>query len=247
MKPLTYRPALKACLLIKMNCGFKRKLLHLFYPTRCPICGEIINASESFCGECYKNINHYTGNFKVINAKSFTAAFVYDENITLAINLLKDGICGNADFALGSALANKLERNGTAELIDVIIPVPMYSSDKRARGYNQTELIAKTVGKALDIPVSTQAVIKVRRTAPQKNLNRIMRTLNILKAFSVAEPKALNGKSVLIIDDICTTGNTLAEIAKILIKSGVKEVHCASCCKTPPTKKIKYKTKAVSN
>ena len=244
---MTYRPALKACLLIKMNCGFKRKLLHLFYPTRCPVCGEIINASESFCGECYKNINHYTGNFKVINAKSFTAAFVYDENITPAINLLKNGICGNADFALGSTLANKLERNGTAGLIDVIIPVPMYISDKRARGYNQTELIAKTVGKALDIPVSTQAVIKVRRTAPQKNLNRIMRTLNILKAFSVAEPKALNGKRVLIIDDICTTGNTLAEIAKILIKSGVKEVHCASCCKTPPTKKIKYKTKAVSN
>ncbi len=244
---MTYRPALKACLLIKMNCGFKRKLLHLFYPTRCPVCGEIINASESFCGECYKNINHYTGNFKVINAKSFTAAFVYDENITPAINLLKNGICGNADFALGSTLANKLERNGTAGLIDVIIPVPMYSSDKRARGYNQTELIAKTVGKALDIPVSTRSVIKIRRTAPQKNLNRIMRTLNILKAFSVAEPKALNGKSVLIIDDICTTGNTLAEIAKILIKSGVKEVHCASCCKTPPTKKIKYKTKAVSN
>lgn len=244
---MTYRPALKVCLLIKMNCGFKRKLLHLFYPTRCPVCGEIINVSESFCGECYKNINHYTGNFKVINAKSFTAAFVYDENITPAINLLKDGICGNADFALGSALAERLKGNGTAGLIDVIIPVPMYISDKRARGYNQTELIAKTVGKALDIPVSTRSVIKIRRTAPQKNLNRIMRTLNILKAFSVAEPKALNGKSVLIIDDICTTGNTLAEIAKILIKSGVKEVHCASCCKTPPTKKIKYKTKAVSN
>lgn len=233
--------------MIKMKYGFKRKLLHLFYPTRCPVCGEIINASENFCVKCYENVNHYIGNFRTKNAKSFTAVFVYDENIIPAINLLKDGICGNADFALGNELAAKLEENGTAGLIDVIVPVPMFRSDERARGYNQSELIAKTVGKALDIPVSIRSVIKVRKTAPQKNLNKIMRTLNILKAFSVAKPEDLNGKSVLIIDDICTTGNTLEEITKILIKSGVKEVHCASCCKTPPTKKVKYKTKAVSN
>lgn len=230
-----------------MNYGFKRKLLHLFYPARCPVCGEIINASESFCGGCCEKINRYDGKFKLRNSKSFTAAFIYDENITPAINLLKNGICGNADFALGNELAARLKENGTGGLIDVIVPVPMFKSDKRTRGYNQSELIAKTVGKALDIPVSARAVVKVRRTAPQKNLNRIMRTINILKAFSVAEPETLSGKSVLVIDDICTTGNTLEEIAKTLIKSGVKEVHCASCCKTPPPKKIKYKTKAVSN
>jgi competence protein len=204
------------------------------------VCGEIINASESFCDGCYEKINRYSGSFNLENAKSFTAAFVYDENITPAINLLKNGTCGNADFALGNELAKRLKENGTAGLIDIIVPVPMFRSDKRARGYNQSELIAKTVGRVLNIPVSSRAVIKVRKTAPQKNLNRIMRAINIMKAFYVAEPKTLSGKSVLIIDDICTTGNTLKEIAKLLIKSGVKEVHCASCCKTPPSKRKKY-------
>lgn len=220
-----------------MNITTKRKLLQLFFPSRCPLCDSVIHHSSRFCSECRDKLIRYEGNFSIKGASGFTAAFVYDENVLPAISLLKNGICDNADFALGGELADTLSAEHTADKADLIIPVPMHVSKLHERTYNQAELIAGIVGRSLGIPVCKDAVMKTRMTADQKTLNRISRFHNLKNAFTVVLPEIIEGKNILLIDDICTTGSTLAVLTKLLLENNAASVHCAVCCKTPLKKK----------
>lgn len=208
----------------------KRKLLHLFFPTRCPVCGIYIGAMERFCSNCVEKLTRYEGSFSIKGAESFTAAFVYDDVIKPAVFLLKDGVCGNADYALGGELADRLKAEGIAKNIDVIVPAPMHRRDVRRRGFNQSSLIAKELGRMLNIPTDMKSVTKVRHTHTQKGLGKGGRTINLRNAFSASE--VLRGKRVLLVDDICTTGSTLREITAAIKKAGAASVRCACCCKT---------------
>ena len=216
-----------------MKSSISRRIMHFLYPTRCPVCGELIGYDERFCTGCADKLTPYSGDFRIEAAESFSAAFEYDDNITPAVMLLKRGVCGNADFALGGALADVLKENGIAERTDVIVPVPMYRSDERKRGYNQAELIAKVISRRLGIELFRDAAVKLRPTAEQKTLDRMGREINLRNAFAVALPEAITTKRILIVDDVCTTGATMAELTSILLANGAAAVHCASCCKTP--------------
>ena len=213
-----------------MRYPLKRKLLHLFFPSRCPLCGELIGAFDRFCAGCADKPVRYEGNFSIEGTDSFTAAFEYDDNIKPAVFLLKDGICGNAAYALGGALADRLRGNGTDSDIDIIVPAPMYRRDVRKRGFNQSALIAKEVGRILGIPSDRSAAVKTRPTHTQKGLSGRERKVNLSNAFSASD--RLKGKRVLLVDDICTTGSTLREVAAAIKKAGAASVHCACCCKT---------------
>lgn len=217
-----------------MNFFIKRQLLQFFFPSRCPVCGKVIGAMDRFCDECSDSLDRYSGSFSVKGASSFTAAFLYNDKVRPAIVLLKDGVCGNADYALGGELADKLKADGLADCIDIIVPAPLHRSSQRKRSFNQAELIAKTIGRELGKPVCSDAVIKQRKTPDQKELNRIMRSMNLKNAFVPLNTGPLRGKRVLLIDDVCTTGSTLAELTSLLLRAGASEVHCAACCKTPP-------------
>lgn len=207
-------------------------MLHLLFPTRCPVCGEFIGYMERFCPQCVGKLNVYEGSFSIEGAASFTAVYLYDDNIKPAVFLLKDGTGGNADFALGGALADRLKENGIAKMVDVIAAAPMHKKDIRKRGFNQSLLIAKEVSRLLHLPVDTNAVSKVRRTRAQKELDSLGRSINLKNAFA-ADSHRLRGKRVLVIDDICTTGSTLRELTAAILQSGAASVHCACCCKTP--------------
>ena len=206
----------------------KRKLLHLFFPTRCPVCGELIGAMDRFCSSCKDKLTRYDVSFSIEGAESFTAVFEYDDSIKPAIFLLKDGICGNAAYALGGELAGRLK--GNISDIDVIVPAPMHRRDIRRRGFNQSALIAAEVSKILDIPADMKAVSKIRHTHTQKGLGKGGRAVNLRRAFSASD--SLKGKKVLLIDDICTTGSTLREITAEIKRAGAVSVYCACCCKT---------------
>lgn len=220
-----------------MNYMQKKRLIALIFPTRCPICSKVIFPHEDFCGECSNSLTAYSGNHSIKGAESFTAAFEYNNKISPAVILLKRGIKGNAAYALGTALAASLENNGISQKTDIIIPVSLYKTDKRERGFNQAELIAKEIGRVLKIDLSTDIVEKIRKTNPQKTLTKKERKVNLKDAFEVAMPDKIKGKRVLLIDDVCTTGSTLTEITGLLRRNGAAEVHCAVCCKTPDIKK----------
>lgn len=220
-----------------MNYMLKKRLLALLYPTRCPVCSKVIFPHETFCGDCFPKLTEYRGNCVIMGAELFIAPFEYDEKISPAILLLKRGVKGNAAYALGSAVAEKLENLGISRIIDVIVPVPLHKEDKRVRGFNQAELIACEVGRILNITVSTGIVEKIRRTNPQKTLTKRQRKINLKDAFEVSDSAKIRDKCILLLDDVCTTGSTLSEITKLLKSRGAAAVYCAVCCKTPDFKK----------
>ena len=215
-----------------MDNSVKRKILHFFFPNRCPVCGEVIYANDSFCAKCLSKLNYFDDDFSIEGAALFTAVYAYDKEITPAVMLMKNGILGNSSYALGKALGEKLKENGTAVKIDLIIPVPMYKTDQRKRGYNQAEYICREISRIISKPVRTGIIIKNRKTASQKTLGKDERMTNLKGVFSVADKEAVKGKSILLADDVCTTGSTLAELTKILLDAGAKNVYCAACCKT---------------
>lgn len=214
---------------------FLRHLTALIYPVRCPICNKVIGAMDSFCNECENELVKYNYNFSIPKIKKFIAAFEYNEKIAPAIFIMKDSICGNAPYALGTALAERIK--STSINVDFIVPVPMYRENLRKRGFNQSELIAKEVGRVLDIEVRTDIVSKNRKTLPQKELTKAQRKVNLKGAFSVADKSEVKNKCILIIDDVCTTGSTVSEIASLLTECGAESIFCACACKTPELKR----------
>lgn len=214
---------------------FLRHLSALLYPVRCPICNRVIGATDGFCNECADGLVKYSYNISIPKVKRFTAAFEYNDKISPAIFVMKDGIGGNAPYALGTVLAEKIKSDGIRA--DFIVPVPMYRENQRKRGFNQAELIATEVGRILGIKVRTDVVSKIRKTLPQKELTKAQRKVNLRGAFSVSDKSAVKNKRILIIDDVCTTGSTLSEIADILTECGVYEIYCACACKTSELKR----------
>lgn len=215
-----------------------RRILHLVYPTRCPVCGDFIGYCDSFCEDCAEKLVPCNGTYNIDGAESYCAAYQYDSIISPAIIMLKNGVCGNSAYALGNALADKLKIECIADIPDLIIPVPVHISAKFRRGYNQSALIARQVGRRLNLKVRCDAVVKHRRTASQKSLSRTERLTNLKGAFSVRNAKIISGKNILLIDDVCTTGSTLSEVARLLKSYGAASVCCASCCKTPRSKQM---------
>ena len=113
--------------------------------------------------------------------------------------------------------------------VDAIIPVPLHRSKQRSRGFNQAELLAKGIGKALQIPVEAKVVERYRKTKVQNVLNDTERKNNVKKAFKIAG-NVVKLKKVLLVDDIYTTGSTIDAIAEVLKEVGVEQVYICCLC-----------------
>ena len=111
----------------------------------------------------------------------------------------------------------------------MILPVPMYRKKQKKRGYNQAEILAREVGKHLDIPVRTDLVRRIRNTKPQKDMTLQMRRKNLRDAFGVSSELTGCG-NILLIDDIYTTGSTIDAIAKILKQRGAGKIYFLTAC-----------------
>jgi len=124
----------------------------------------------------------------------------------------------------GKELAGYFKEQLIRWQIEEIIPIPLHSSKRRQRGYNQAEILARVLGRQVNLPVNTKAVFRLRKTKPQKGLDNRERVANLRDAFGVSkawQPK----KAVLLVDDIYTTGNTINTIAILLRKAGVEKVY----------------------
>lgn len=108
--------------------------------------------------------------------------------------------------------------------VEEILPVPLHPSRHRMRGYNQAELLAKGISEELQIPVGKNVVFRVRRTKPQKQLDDRGREQNLQGAFGISR-RWRAPASVLVVDDIYTTGSTINKISKLLKKAGVEKVY----------------------
>jgi ComF family protein len=108
---------------------------------------------------------------------------------------------------------------------EVIIPVPLYPSRLRERGFNQSLVLGRILGRFLHKPVVIKGLRRTRNTVPQVELDHAQREKNVRGAFEVGDSQEIKGKSVLLVDDVFTTGATVNECTKVLKKAGAGQVY----------------------
>jgi ComF family protein len=108
--------------------------------------------------------------------------------------------------------------------VDLIIPVPLHAKRLRWRGFNQSLLLARQVSRLYGVPVDPFTLCRARETAPQTELSEDERRKNVRGAFATSAEKSLKGRSVLLVDDVYTSGATVNECSRVLIRDGAREV-----------------------
>ncbi len=108
---------------------------------------------------------------------------------------------------------------------EIIVPVPLHPKRLRWRGFNQALLLGREVSRRWQIPVDPFILLRVKETAPQTQLPEEERRKNVRRAFDVNSGKTIDGKNVLLVDDVYTSGATVNECSHTLLRAGAKEVH----------------------
>lgn len=182
----------------------------------CMKCGkELENTEKEYCSDCEKRQHIYDRGVSV---------FRYGDDVRKAILRLKYSNRRENGKYFGSVMAKKygqLIRQWNAE---AIIPVPIHSSRRRKRGYNQAEIIADELSQNTGVPVDSFLIERQKKTLPQKELNDNDRKKNVECAFKICR-SIVKYKSVVVIDDIYTTGYTIDECARVLKNAGVKNIY----------------------
>ncbi|HET6478244.1 MAG TPA: ComF family protein [Dehalococcoidales bacterium] len=193
-------------------CPVCRQSLPRIIPPVCPRCGRP-HSSGVFCPDCIRWQADIDG---------IRSPFRFEGVMREAIHQLKYQNLR----ALAAPLARMLQEYLIASPldIDVLVPVPLHRKRLRERGYNQTSLLAKELGKLINTPVVDDVLVRQRHTPPQARTATIEeRTHNIADAFA-CRGNGLRGRRVLLLDDVATSGTTLDACATVLKANGVDSV-----------------------
>ncbi len=186
--------------------------------SRCPVCGIVFPdspAEDHLCGNCLERKPWFS---------SARAAVAYDGIILDAIHRFKYGRDITTGSALSTFLAGFKFEDMDFHLFDAIIPVPLHIKRLRERGFNQSLILSRALGKKHHLRVDFSLLKRCKLTLTQTGLDKNDRAKNISGAF-VAGPKVkIQGKNLILVDDVYTTGSTVNECAKTLIRSGASKV-----------------------
>jgi len=192
----------------------------------CSLCGRPFSdgiEQDRVCEDCLR---------KRPSFDTARAPYLYDGALMTAIHELKYAQRSHLADSLGSLLASFAqtwigERRGY-----LIMPVPLHPRRLRSRGFNQSLLLARCVASKTGAELDFLSLRRTRFTKPQTELSSEQRKRNVRKAFEVVKPEAVKGRTVLLVDDVATTGSTLNECAKALKRAGAKSVLCLALART---------------
>ena len=197
----------------------------LLFPAHCPLCDRILGRHEELVCE------HCAGKAKT-SLRSFgfgCAPFSYAGVIRRSVKRFK--YSGRAEYA--DYYAEMILHVCGTQIRDrsdcAFVPVPVHRTRLARRGYNQAELLAQALSRRTGIPCLPHAILRRRRTLPQNGLGVAERRENVRGAFALQKKAKLPG-TVILVDDIYTTGSTLGEIRKLLRESGVMEIRAVCVC-----------------
>ena len=223
----------------------KEWLLDLIYPRRCPMCDCILGKSGMYicsactakaelvkgaycmkCGKQVSNEQEYCRDCMVYPHRfdSGRVLFVYDGVLKKSIYRFK--YAGRKEYAEAYAYFAERELGDFIRKAapDAFVPVPLHRQRFRKRGYNQAELFARALGKRMGIPVKGKIIKRTKNTLPQKELDLTARQNNLKKAFKLCR-NDVKLNTIIIIDDIYTTGSTIDAVAAQLRRAGVKKIY----------------------
>lgn len=229
----------------KIISGIINDTLDLLYPPVCGLCGQAANTSSQlvcraclekieslempFCIECRQFIPKSLScdNCRSASFPVFSLGYFVDDLRKLIHDLKFKGLKPLAG-PLGRKLAAMINAHDKPPMIDCVVAVPLHSSRLNKRGFNQAEEIASALALQLKANLLMDVLYATRRTKQQARLPAALRRLNVKGAFAVDDqPGLLKGKTVLLVDDVSTTGATLLENAQVLKAAGAKRIIAA--------------------
>jgi len=188
----------------------------------CVTCGVPLPDGGTHCFRCRGNHGRRPA------ADLMRGAVAYDGPVRNLIHKLKFGGCPHLARQLGAYLVDLYVRVLGMPPIDLMCAVPLARMRRIMRGYNQAELIARAFGDAIGVPV-IHILHRSRSTRAQARLSREQRFHNVRGVFELRVPDgAVAGKTVAVVDDVCTTGQTLDQCARVLKAAGAERVYCLS-------------------
>jgi competence protein ComFC len=195
-----------------------KALLDLIFPPKCEVCRQ--PGRDALCPAC-------CGQIKFLNPQlGIYAAAVYDGTLKEAIHRFKFNKRQGLAEPLGVLLVQYVSQAPGLKMteVDAIIPVPLHKKRQRERGFNQAELLARVVGRYYDKPV-VNALARQKNTHAQFDLPRAARFTNIKEAFQVCDPRAVQNRKIMLLDDIYTTGSTVGECVRALKTAGARRIE----------------------
>lgn len=203
---------------------FIDELLNWIYKKRCYFC-KSSKESVRMCSECFDELEFLPDNFnRIIEGKRVYCAGIYTKNLQKLIRGLKYHNQSDLAYYLAKFMSryfSNITEQGNFE----VIPVPIYKTREKKRKYNHMNLVADEFCRLTGNTLNKNLIKRVKDTKPQYKLKYIERTVNLKNAFEVNKEN-YKGKTILIIDDICTTGATFEEMIKELEKNGITDIVC---------------------
>jgi len=216
--------------------------IELIFPKKCLVCGQF---GDWLCSNCVRNTRVQTKQYCLVCNQSSVNGLTHPACVTKntvdgifiagcfeqlqdLIHAFKYSLVKDLAEQLVLVYENFIKQNNLENFISsfCVTPVPLHQSRLRWRGFNQSELLAKNFAQRFNLPFYKAVLKRTKNTLPQTKLDRSHRKANVSGAFASQSitNKIVRGKNILLIDDVCTTGATLNECAKILKKSDAKTV-----------------------
>ena len=217
-------------------------LLWIIFPKLCASCGKALSTEDKVICVLCRNylpvtnihtepdnvvIRHFWGKVNVASAASFLF-YGKGDKVQQLIYQLKYRGRKEVGVTVGKMYGHELLCSQPFKSADVIIPVPLHVSKRNKRGYNQSELFAKGLSTAMNIPCDFNSLVRKVATDTQTRKTRYNRFENVNRVFELVNHEAVRGKHVLLVDDVVTTGSTLTACAEALLKAEGTRVSIAT-------------------
>ncbi len=211
-------------------------VLDFIYPSICSLCRRSIDEDGPVCCECrksliddfrltsYDNENHFKYLKEKIHFNKVHACWTFTPQIEALIHIVKYQRGRKLGKYLGRIMGERIREQLPDLSESVIVPVPLHPVRRRERGYNQSEILSLGIAEIIPIQISTNVLIRKKHTKTQTLLSAKERQDNVQDAFLIRNGKAIVNRRVVLIDDIVTTGATMQQCAKALIRAGAESV-----------------------
>jgi ComF family protein len=222
----------------------KDSLLHILFPHVCNGCGsDIINEDTMLCMQCISELPETRFHLHAANPveKIFwgrlplvdgTAQYYFTKESLMQRLMHQFKYRGNKELGkqLGRLIGNDLRETNRFNLLDALVPLPLFPAKEKSRGYNQATVLCEGIAEILDIEILKDVIIRVQATETQTKKGRMERWENIKGKFELVRPEKIRDLHILLVDDVITTGATLEACGQELLKGANTRLSIATLC-----------------
>lgn len=214
------------------------------FPHVCEGCGtDIIQPDHFLCIRCHANLPktefHLYPNNPIekifwgrVPITYATAQYYFTKNSMMQTLMHGLKYKGNKELGiyLGRLMGHAFENSNRFRYIDALIPLPLFPSKEKKRGYNQATILCEGIAEVLEKPILKDVIIRTTHTDSQTKMNRVQRWANMEGRFELVNPQAIKGKHVLLVDDVITTGATLEACGACIMEAENTQLSIATLC-----------------